>query len=195
MSNSVTPNIVKETSNGMFVYTIRDDMLLHREVECFGEINADSANALIRQIRYLARQAPGEEITVYVNSPGGEVAQGLALYDVMRSVGCPIRTVCTGTAASMGAILFAAGHQRDMLPHAKVMIHDPLRASGPCGSALEIKRQSDEILETRETTGKILAQHANKTLEEIYEKTAQDTWFTAEEAVAFGLADRIIREI
>ena len=195
MSTTVTPNIIKETSNGMFACSIRDDMLLRREVECFGEIDAPSVNSLIRQIRYLARQAPGEEITLYINSPGGEVAQGLALYDVMQAVGCPIRTVCTGTAASMGALLFAAGHQRDMLPHSKVMIHDPLRLSGPGGSALELKRQSDELMETRETTGTILAQHTHKTLEEIYEKTAKDAWFTAQEAIDFGLADRIIREI
>ena len=195
MATCITPNIIKETSSGMFACTIRDDMLLHREIECSGEIDAASASSLIRQIRYLARKAPGEEITLYINSPGGEVAQGLALYDVMRAVGCPIRTVCTGTAASMGALLFAAGHQRDMLPHAKVMIHDPLRLAGPGGSALDVKRQSDELLETRETTGKILAQHTHKTLEEIYEKTAKDTWFTAQEAVDFGLADRILQEI
>ena len=190
--NTVTPNIIKETSNGFQAYSIRDEMLLHREIECAGEINADSVNSLIRQIRYLAHQNPGAEITVYINSPGGEVMSGLALYDVMKAVPCPIRTVCVGTAASMGALLFAAGSQRDMLPHAKVMIHDPLINHCPGGSALVLRSLSDSLMKTREDLAQILAQLTGRTLEEIYEKTAQDTWFTAREAMAFGLADRII---
>ena len=190
-----TPRIVKETSSGLFVYRIQDDMLLSRELECVGEINADTVNSLIRQIRYLARQDPEKEITIYINSPGGEVPSGLALYDVMQAVACPLRTVCVGTAASMGALLFAAGSRRDMLPHAKVMIHDPLINACPGGSATEIKRQSDQLMETREIIGTVLARHTGKTLEQIYEKTAKDTWFSAQEAVDFGLADKIIHEI
>ena len=190
-----TPCIVKETSSGIQFYTIQDDMLLNREIECVGEINAESVNSLIRQIRYLARQEPEKEITIYINSPGGEVDSGLALYDVMQAVACPIRTVCVGAAASMGALLFAAGNQRDMLPHARVMIHDPLIGACPGGSAMDIKRRSDRLLETRALTGTVLARHTGKTLEEIYEKTRQDTWFRAEEAVEFGLADRIVTSI
>ena len=189
-----TPHIVKETSNGMFVCRIEDDMLLHREIECTGEINADSVNSLIRQIRYLARQAPDDEISIYINSPGGEVSSGLALYDVMKSVNCPIRTVCVGTAASMGAVLFAAGDRRDMLPHAQVMVHDPL-VMRTGGSALQLKNMSESLMRTRENIARILAEHTGKSLDEIYEKTAEDSWFTAAEAVEFGLADRIIHEI
>ena len=194
-SNITTPYIVKETSSGMFIYSIQDDMLLNREIECVGEINADSVNSLIRQIRHLARQDPDEEIRVYINSPGGEVSSGLALYDVMKAVKCPIRTVCVGTAASMGAVLFAAGNQRDMLPHARVMIHDPLISACPGGSALKFKSMSDSLMQTREHIALLLAERTGKTLDEIYEKTAEDTWFSAEEAVSFGLADRIINEI
>lgn len=190
-----TPRIVKETSSGLFVYRIQDDMLLSRELECVGEINADTVNSLIRQIRYLARQDPNEEITIYINSPGGEVDSGLALYDVMQAVSCPIRTVCVGMAASMGALLFAAGDKRDMLPHAKVMIHDPLINTCPGGSAMEIKQRSEQLMETREIIGTVLAKHTGKTLEEIYEKTATDSWFSAQEAVDFGLADNIIYNI
>lgn len=192
--NVNTPYIIKETSSGLFVCQIQDDMLQRREIECVGEINADSVNAIIRQIRYLAGQDPEAEITVYINSPGGEVASGLALYDVMKAVKCPIRTVCVGTAASMGAILFASGDRRDMLPHAKVMIHDPLIFSTG-GSALKLKSTCDSLMETRESLANILAQQTGKTLEEIFEKTAEDTWFTAPEAVSFGLADRVIHEI
>lgn len=189
--NNNTPYIIKETSNGLFVCQIQDDMLQRREIECVGEINANSVNAIIRQIRYLAAQDPEAEITIYINSPGGEVYSGLALYDVMKAVPCPIRTVCVGTAASMGAVLFASGDRREMLPHAQVMIHDPLIQSTG-GSALSLKSTSDGLMEVRESTAKILAEQTGKTLEEIFEKTKQDTWFHAQEAVDFGLADSII---
>ena len=189
------PDILRETSQGFFRCSIQDDMLENREIECLGEVNGASVNALIRQIRYLARQDPNQEITLFINSPGGEVSSGLALYDVMKSVECPIRTVCVGMAASMGALLFAAGDQRDMLPHARLMIHDPLISGGLGGSALTIKSRAEDIMRTREVVGRILAEHSHKTLEEIYEKTASDTYFYAEEAVEFGLADRVIRRI
>ncbi len=189
------PRIVKETSNGVIYYTIQEDMLARRELECVGEINAESVNTLISQIRYLARQDSEAEITIYINSPGGEVSSGLALYDVMKAVSCPIRTVCVGTAASMGALLFAAGDQRDILPHGKVMIHDPLTLSCPGGSALRMKSFSESLMHIREITGKLLAELTHKTLEEIYEKTADDTYFYAHEAVEFGLADRVITKI
>lgn len=190
-----TPYIIKETSSGMFVYSIQDDMLLNREIECVGEINADSVNSLIRQIRHLARQDPEGEISIYINSPGGQVSSGLALYDVMKAVPCPIRTVCVGTAASMAAVLFAAGDRRDMLPHANVMLHDPRVYSCPGGSALEIRSMSDSLMQIRENIARLIAERTGRTLDEIYEKTAQDTWFTAQQAVDFGLADRIIHTI
>lgn len=188
------PRIIKETSNGLFFHSIRDEMLSHREIELIGEVNSESVNSLISQIRYLAREEPGKEITIYINSPGGEVSSGLALYDVMKAVKCPIRTVCVGTAASMGAVLFAAGDRRDMLPHAQLMIHDPL-ISRTGGNALSLKTISDSLMRTREITGQILARHTGRTLEEIYEKTATDSYFYGEEALEFGLADRIIDEI
>lgn len=189
------PQIVKETSNGMFCCNIQDEMLANREIECIGKIDSESVNSLISQIRYLASKDPDKEITIYINSPGGEVASGLALYDVMKGVKCPIRTVCVGTAASMGAILFVSGDTRDMLPHARIMIHDPLISGNVGASAIAFKRLSDDLMRTREITGKILAQHTGKTLEEIYEKTAVDSYFYADEAVEYGLADKIINEI
>lgn len=188
------PRIITETSSGLFFSTLQDEMLTRREIECIGEINAESVNSLISQIRYLARAEPGKEITIYINSPGGEVSSGLALYDVMKAVKCPIRTVCVGIAASMGAVLFAAGDQRDMLPHARIMIHDPL-IPRTGGNALGLKAISDSLMRTREITGNILAKHTGRTLDEIFEKTAVDSYFYADEAVEFGLADRIIEEI
>lgn len=122
--------IVRETSNGYFRYSIEEDMLSKREVECVGEITPESAYSIARQLRWLERENPSAEITLLISSPGGDVHSGLALYDVMRSLSCPIRTVCMGTAASMAAILFAAGSRREILPHGRVMIHDPLISNG-----------------------------------------------------------------
>lgn len=195
MSTSAPPMIVRETSGGPYVCQIQDEMLKHREIECVGEINAESVYSLVRQLRYLYREDPSGEITLYINSPGGEVDSGLALYDVMKAISCPVRTVCLGTAASMGAVLFAAGDKRDILPHGKVMIHDPLISGGVGGSALHLQDISKGLMKTRETVCRILAQQTGKTLQEIYRKTAKDTYFSAEEAVAFGLADRIIEKI
>lgn len=191
----MTPRIIRETSAGDFTYDIRDEMLRRREVECVGEINAQSVYSLCRQLRYLQQQDPDAGITMYINSPGGEVTSGLALYDVMQAVSCPIRTVCMGHAASMGAVLFAAGKERDILPHGRVMIHDPLISGGLGGSALAIQDISKDLLKTRETLCGILARHTGKSIKEIYRKTAKDAWFDAGEAVAFGLADRVVDKI
>lgn len=190
-----TPMIMKETCSGIFSYTIQDEMLANREIECIGEINLESVNSLIAQIRYLYSQDSEKEIIMYINSPGGEVSSGLALYDVMKAVKCPIRTVCIGMAASMGAILFVSGDKRDILPHARVMIHDPLISDGIGGNALRIKSLSEDLMRTREITGEIFAMHTNKTLEEIYIKTATDSYFYAKEAVEYGLADSVIENL
>ena len=183
--------IIKESSRGYDLIPIRDEMLSHREVELAGEVDADSVNALIRELRYLQRQDPEGEITMYINSPGGGVDSGLALYDVMQTVSCPIRTVCVGLAASMAALLFISGSRRDMLPHSRLMIHDPLIVQTG-GSALRLKAVSDDLMETRQITARVIAEHSGRSLEEILEKTATDSFFRAEEAVACGLADNII---
>ena len=189
------PNVIRETSQGFSLIPLGDEMLQHRELECVGSINAETAYSLCRQLRYLQRENPEGEITLFINSPGGEVQSGLAIYDTMQGIRCPIRTVCLGRAASMAALLFAAGDRRDILPHGQVMIHDPLTGRGIEGSALQVQEASREMMKTREALAKILARHTGQDLEEIYRKTERDTYFTAEEAVAFGLADRIIHEI
>ena len=190
-----TPSILCETSAGMSAHSIVDEMLKDREVELVGEIDADMVNSLIRQLRYLQKVDENAEITLFINSPGGEVASGLALYDVMRAIACPIRTVCLGLAASMSALLFIAGNQRDMLPHSRVMIHDPLVAGGIGGTALSVKARADDLMRTREVTAQIIAEHTGKLLDEVYELTANDTFFEAQEAVEFGLADRVIEKL
>lgn len=187
------PQIIKETSNGYFHLSLLDDLLSRREIYCLDEINGDSAGSLILQLQYLEALDPEAPITLYINSPGGAVADGLAIYDVMQTISCPIHTVCMGTAASFGALLFAAGDTRDIFPHSKVMIHDPLIAGqGLTGSATLLHTKIESLMETRQTLAEIFAHHTGRTLDEIYEKTAKDTWFTALEALEFGLADNII---
>lgn len=191
----MTPNIIRESSEGTTYCPIQDELFnRQRSVEVVGEINRESVYSLILQLRYLQHADPEKGITMYINSPGGSVQDGLALYDVMAALSCPVRTVCVGMAASMGALLFAAGSSRDILPHAAVMIHDPLM-TGISGSALGIEEISRRLMETRQTTAEILSKHTGKSLEEVFEKTKQDSYFNAEEAVAWGLADRIIHKI
>lgn len=194
-TNYTSPQVMKETSSGYFFADIRDEMFRAREVECVGEINEDSVYSLCRQLRQLQREDPDGEITMFINSPGGEVGSGLALYDVMKGISCPIRTVCLGTAASMGAILFIAGTRREILPHGRVMIHDPLRMMHGSVSALQMEAESCQLMQTRETLCKILSERTGRTMEEVYEKTRCDTYFSAEEAVSFGLADRVIHHV
>ena len=195
MNEFNAPNIIRETSQGYATYRIVDHMLSNREIQCMGEINAESVYSLIMQLQYLQKEDPNAEITMYINSPGGEVNSGLALYDVMQAVSAPIRTICVGMAASMAAILFAGGNKREMLPHAAVMIHDPLISGGVGGSALKFQAISEDLMRTRKLIAEILAKHTGHTIEEIYEKTAHDTYFYGEDAVEYGLADKIIYHI
>lgn len=191
----MTPHIIKESSEGTTYCPIQDELFnTRRAIEVVGEITRESVYSLILQLRYLQQADPEKEITMYINSPGGSVIDGLALYDVMAGISCPIRTVCVGMAASMGSLLFAAGDKRDILPHATVMIHDPL-TTGISGSALSVEQASIRLMETREITASILADHTGHTIEEIYEKTRQDSYFNAQEAVDWRLADRIITKI
>ena len=163
-------------------------------MELVGEVDAASVNALIRQLRYLQREDPEAPVTLYINSPGGSVDSGMALYDVMQAVSCPIRTVCMGLAASMAALLFVSGAERDMLPHSRLMIHDPLILQTG-GSALKLKAVSDDLMETRQIIARVIAEHSGKTMEEVLAKTASASFFRAEEAVSFGLADRIVTSL
>lgn len=191
----MTPHIIKESSEGTTYCPIQDELFnTRRSVEVVGEITRESVYSLILQLRYLHQAGPEKEITMYINSPGGSVADGLALYDVMEGISCPVHTVCVGMAASMGALLFAAGDTRDMLPHATVMIHDPL-TTGIQGSALSVEEASKRLMETREITASILSKHTGHSMEEVYEKTRRDSYFNAQEAVDWHLADRIIKEL
>ena len=187
-----TPRIIKETCEGTVCVPLHDALFQRREIYCTGEINAETADSIIVQLHFLSIEDPKGEIVLYINSPGGEVSGGLAVYDVMQSIPAPVRTVCAGTAASMAAILFAAGDQREIMPHARVMIHDPLIAGNLSGSARKIDRVARDLMQTRETISAILAKHTGHSLSEVLQKMESDCIFNAADAIAWGLADRII---
>ena len=189
------PQIIRETAEGLNRLDIRDEMLGRRELELMTPVNTESCAVIIRALLYLQRQDPEAPVTLYINSPGGEVQSGLALYDVMRAVSCTIRTVCLGMAASMAALLFIAGDEREILPHSRIMIHDPLIGEGAGGSALSGKARADDLMRIRDITAGIIARHSGMSLERVFELTASDTYFEAKEAVEAGLADRIITRL
>ena len=187
------PNILMETSYGYSSCRIQDSLMQQRAVLCFGTITAEQADSLILQLLYLSAQSD-QEITMYIHSPGGEVNSGFAIYDTMKLLGCPIRTVCVGDASSMAALLFAAGDTRCILPHSHVMIHDPL-VQQVSGSTMKIKDCADSLLQIRTIMADILSKRTGRTVEEILEKTERETTFSAQEAVEFGLADQFLTTV
>ena len=190
-------NILKETVRGTDFIKIEDELLSRREIFLTEEVNAETSNELIKQLMYLERQDSGKEITLYINSPGGEVISGLAVYDLISLMKSPVRTVCTGTAASMGAILFLAGKKREMLPHTRLMIHDPSFSGGSIGGkkSHELRHELEKLDEVREALAKIIAEKTGRPLEEIYDVTSDDTFYSAEEAITFGLATEIMKGV
>ena len=189
------PRVIRETSQGIEYIPITDLMLQRREVWLNGEIDSSMADAVISQILYLDAEQPGKEITLYIDSDGGSVSAGLAIYDVMQAAQSSIRTVCIGMAASMAAVIFSAGNRREILKHGEVMIHDPLVSGGISGSALTVQDKSQRLMQLRKILCGILAQHTGKTLKQIYTMTAKDTYFAAEDAVKYGLADTVVEKL
>ena len=192
--STYSPLILHETCEGIQRFDVRDQMLADRQIELAGPIDASSVACAARCLLHLQKCDPQAPVTLFINSPGGEVQSGLALYDVMRAISCPVRTVCIGTAASMAALLLVAGDRRDMLPHSRVMIHDPLIGSMG-GSALSVKARADDLMRIRDITAAVIAEHTGMTLDQVFQLTAQDTYFEAEAAVEAGLADRVIHEL
>lgn len=190
-------NILKETVRGTDCIKIEDELLSRREIFLTEEVNAETSNELIKQLMYLERQDSGKEINLYINSPGGEVISGLAVYDLISLMKSPVRTVCMGTAASMAAILFLAGEKREMLPHTRLMIHDPSFSGGSIGGkkSHELRHELEKLDEVREALAKIIAEKTGRPLEEIYDVTSDDTFYSAEEAITFGLATGIMKGV
>ena len=194
MKSYLVPYVVEQTGKGESSYDIYSRLLLDRIVFISGEVTDEMANAVCAQLLFLQSQDAEKEISVYVNSPGGSVTAGLAIYDTMQFVKCPVATYCIGQAASMGAVLLAAGAKgrRHALPNARIMIHQPW--GGAEGKASDIEITAREILRLKEVLNGILAKHSGKTVEEVTRDTDRDHFMSAAEAKEWGLVDRIVAE-
>ncbi len=192
MNSYMIPYVVEQTGKGERTYDIYSRLLLDRIVFISGEVNDDMANAIVAQLLFLQAQDPKKQINVYVNSPGGSVTAGLAIYDTMQFVKCPIATYCVGQAASMGAVLLTAGSKgmRHALPNARIMIHQPW--GGAEGKASDIEITAKEILRLKDILNKILAKHSGKKLADVVRDTDRDFFMSAEEATAWGLIDKVV---
>lgn len=192
------PYIILESGRGFESLCLRDKLLSDsREIFLLDEVDAQSCGSLITQLMYLNRIEPCREITLYINSPGGLVTDGLAVYDVMRLLDAPVRTVCMGTCASMGAILFLAGKKREIMEHGRIMVHDPaFGGSHGIGGKKphQIQSELDDLNRCREALAQIISERTGKSLSQVYEITANDTYFSAQEAVEFGLATHILKK-
>ena len=186
------PYVVEQTGRGERAYDIYSRLLLDRIVFISGEVNDDMANAIVAQLLFLQSQDPKKQINVYVNSPGGSVTAGLAIYDTMQFVSCPIATYCIGQAASMGAVLLTAGKKglRHALPNARIMIHQPW--GGAEGKASDIEITAREILRLKDILNDILAKHAGKKKADVVKDTDRDHFMSAQEACDWGLIDKVI---
>ncbi len=191
---ALVPYVVEQTNRGERQYDIYSRLLNDRIIVLSDEVNDVTASLVVAQLLYLEGQDPEKDISFYINSPGGSVTAGLAIYDTMQYIKCDVSTICMGMAASMGAFLFSAGAKgkRYILPNAEVMIHQPL--GGAQGQATEILIAADHIKRTKERLNKILAENTGKSVEEIFADTERDNWLTAEQAVNYGLADKIIEK-
>ncbi len=189
---ALIPIVVEQTNRGERSYDIYSRLLKDRIVMLGTPINDDVANTIIAQLLFLESEDPDKDINLYVNSPGGVVTSGLAIYDTMQFMKAPVSTICVGQAASMGAVLLAAGAKgkRYALPNARIMIHQP--SGGAQGQATDIEIQAKEILKVRERLNKILADHTGKPFEKIADDVERDYFMSAEEAKEYGLVDDIL---
>ena len=183
--------VIDQTDRGERSYDIYSKLLEERIVFITGEINDALANTVVAQLLYLEAKAPQKDITIYINSPGGSVSAGLAIYDTMNYISCDVVTICIGMAASMGAFLLSSGTKgkRFSLPSSEIMIHQPL--GGAQGQASDIKIQAEHILKTKKKLNTILASNTGRTFEEIEKATDRDNYLSADEALVYGLIDKI----
>ena len=189
---SLVPTVIEQTNRGERAYDIFSRLLNDRIVVLSEEVNDITASLVVAQLLFLEGQDPEKDISFYINSPGGSVSAGFAIFDTMQYIKCDVSTICLGMAASMGAFLLAAGApgKRFALPNSEIMIHQPL--GGTQGQASDIKIAADHILRTRDKLNRILAEETGKPLEVIAADTERDNWMTAEEAAAYGLVDKVL---
>ena len=194
MKNALVPMVVEQTGHGERSFDIFSRLLNDRIIFLSDEVNDTTASLVVAQMLFLEAQDPDKDISFYINSPGGSVTAGMAIYDTMNYIKCDVSTICIGMAASMGAFLLSSGTKgkRIALPNSEIMIHQPL--GGARGQATDIKIQADLILRTRENLNKILAENTGRSIEEIARDTERDNYMTAEEALKYGLVDKIFKK-
>ena len=189
---SLVPYVVEQTSRGERSYDIFSRLLNDRIIMLNEEVNSTTASLVVAQLLHLESQDPEKDISLYINSPGGSVTAGMAIYDTMQYIKCDVSTICMGMAASMGAFLLSAGAKgkRYALPNSEIMIHQPL--GGARGQATEIKIVADHILKTRDKLNRILAENTGKSIEQIALDTERDNYLSAQEAMEYGLVDKVL---
>lgn len=186
------PMVIEQTNKGERSYDIYSRLLKDRIIFLGGEVTDDEANLIVAQMLFLEADDPDKDISLYINSPGGSITAGMAIYDTMQYIRCDVSTICIGMAASMGAFLLAAGAKgkRRALPNGEILIHQPI--GGARGQATEVAIHAEQLIKTREKMNKILAERTGQTVEQIALDTERDHYMTAEEALNYGLIDEII---
>ena len=189
---ALVPTVIEQTNRGERAYDIFSRLLNDRIIVLSDEVNDATASLVVAQLLFLESQDPEKDISLYINSPGGSVSAGMAIYDAMQYIKCDVSTICMGMAASMGAFLLSSGAKgkRYALPNSLVMIHQPL--GGAKGQATDIEIVAKQILKTKENLNRILAENTGKTIEQIYADTERDNYMSAEEAMEYGLVDKVI---
>lgn len=189
---ALVPYVIESTNRGERSYDIFSRLLEDRIIVLSDEVNSTTASLVVAQLLFLENQDPTKDISLYINSPGGSVTDGYAIYDTMNYIKCDVSTICTGMAASMGAFLLSSGTKgkRFALPNSEIMIHQP--SGGAQGQATDIEINAKHILRTRAKLNEILAANTGKPIEQIALDTERDNWMTAEEAKAYGLVDQVI---
>ena len=192
MYNALVPTVIEQTGKGERAYDIFSRLLNDRIVFLSDEVNDATASLVVAQLLFLEAEDPDKDIYFYINSPGGSVTAGMAIYDTMNFIKCDVSTICIGMAASMGAFLLSSGAKgkRIALPNSEIMIHQPL--GGARGQATDIKIQADLILRTRDNLNRILANNTGRTVEEIARDTERDNFMTAAQALEYGLVDKVL---
>lgn len=194
MAGGLVPMVVENTGRGERAYDIYSRLLKERVIFCVGQVEDYMANLIVAQLLFLESDNPDKDISLYINSPGGAVTAGMAIYDTMQFIKPNVNTVCIGQAASMGALLLTAGAtgNRFALPHARIMIHQPL--GGYQGQATDIDIHAREILRIRQEMNEIMAKHSGQKIDKVSEDTERDNFMSAEEAKAYGLIDDVIEQ-
>ena len=192
--NSLVPYVVEQTSKGERSYDIFSRLLKDRIIFLGEDVNPTTSSLVIAQLLFLESEDPDKEISLYINSPGGSITDGMAIVDTINYIKCPVSTICVGMAASMGAVLLASGAKgkRFATPNAEILIHQPLISGGLSGQTTEIKIHADHMVRTREKLNKLLSERTGQSLETIERDTERDNYMTAEEALKYGLIDGIL---